>query len=126
MAAPANSGLRGLACALSALVAVASLACSAGSAKAPDAKYLTVFVSSDGVIVADGQELSLARLEEELDQAKAANAVILFARGPAERGRGSVAMLVLGAIERRQLKLRRCAQRDCSDAIAPDGKLRPQ
>jgi hypothetical protein len=112
--------------AFSAFADLALAACAARPADTVATKYLTVFVSSDGVIVADGQELSLARLEEELDQAKAANAVIRFAREPAERGRGSVAMLVLGAIERRQLKLRRCAQRDCSDAIAPDGKLRPQ
>ena len=108
------------------LVAIASLACAGRAPEAANQKYLTVFVSKDGEIKADGTDVSLSRLEEELEKAKASGAVILFAREPAERGRGSVAMLVLGAIQRRELKIRFCTARDCSDAIGPDGKLRPE
>ena len=108
------------------LVAAASIACGTRAPEPRDAKYLTVFVSRDGVIAADGQEVSLSRLEEELDKAKAASAVILFAREPSERGRAGHAMLVLKTIQARGLKLRFCTARDCSDAIGPDGKLRPE
>ena len=114
------------ACASAALLASLSLACAGKPAATTDAKYLTVFVSKEGVIAAGGQEVSLSRLEEELDTAKASGAVIVFAREPAERGRGSVAMLVLGAVQQRGLKLRTCTKPDCSDAIGPDGKLRAQ
>jgi biopolymer transport protein ExbD len=115
--------------AFSAFASVAALgvACT-GRAPTPavDAKYLTVFVSGDGVIQADGQEVSLSRLQDELEAAKASKAVILFAREPSERGRAAHAMLVLREVQARDLKIRFCKQRDCSDAIAPDGTLRPE
>jgi len=110
-----------------ALLAALSLGCTGNASQpAPDAKYLTVFVSKDGEITAGGTGVSLARLEGELDAAKASRAVVLFAREPTERGRGSVAMLVLGAIQQRGLEVRTCAKRDCSDAIGPDGRLSPK
>ena len=111
---------------LLALVAAASLACGTRAPEPRDVKYLTVFVSKDGEIAADGQEVSLSRLEDELDKAKAANAVVLFAREPSERGRAGHAMLVLKTIQARELKIRFCTARDCSDAIGPDGKIRPE
>ena len=75
------------------LVAVASFACATRAPEARDVKYLSVFVSKDGQIAADGQQVSLSRLEDELDKAKTANAVVLFAREPSERGRAGDAML---------------------------------
>ena len=107
-------------------MAVTSLACSSRAPEAANQKYLTVFVSQDGVISADRQEVSLSRLEEELDRAKASNAVVLFAREPSERGRAAYGMMVLKTIQARGLKLRFCTARDCSDTIGPDGKLRPE
>jgi CHASE1-domain containing sensor protein len=107
-------------------MAVFSLACAGRRSQAPGTPYLTVFVSRDGVISADRQEVSLSRLGEELDRAKAANAVILFASEPSERGRAGHAPLVLRAIQVRGLKLRVCAQPGCSDAIGPEGRLRPE
>lgn len=111
---------------LLALVAAACVACGARAPEPRDAKYLIVFVSKAGEITADGQEVSLSRLEEELDRAKASNAVVLFAREPSERGRAAHGMMVLKTIQARGLKLRLCTARDCSDAIGLDGKLRPE
>jgi hypothetical protein len=108
------------------LAAALAFACGRPAETSPPSKYLTVFVSKDGEIAADGQEVSLSRLEGELDTAKATGAVILFAREPSERGRAAHGMLVLKTIQARGLKLRFCTARDCSDAIGPDGRLRPE
>ena len=110
-----------------ALVAAAFAACS-GSTSEPsaDAKYLTVFVTKDGVVEVDGREASLYELERELQSAVEARAVVLFAREPPERDRAPIARMVLQMVRDRQLQVRQCRKRDFSDAIAPDGRLRPQ
>ncbi len=73
----------------------------------------------------NGQEASFSQLEGVLDAAARDGAIVLFAREPAERARGSNAMLVLGAIRQRKLRIRPCSRRDFSDAVGPDGRLLP-
>ena len=103
-----------------------ALACSGKSSEPKaDARYMTVFVSQDGEIEVAGREASLMELENALKAADSGT-VVLFAREPSARNRAGHAMLVLQTIRGRQLPIRFCRNRDFSDAIAPDGKLRPE
>ncbi len=108
-----------------AVLLVAFLAACSGDSFDPDAKYITVFVSKDGVVEGNGEEASLSQLEGALDAAAKDGAIVLFAREPAERDRGSNAMLVLQAIRERKLRIRTSGKRDFSDMVEPDGKLKP-
>ncbi len=108
-----------------ALLLVAFLAACSGEAFDPNAKYITVFVSKDGVVEVNGEEASMSHLEAALGAAAKDDAIVLFAREPAERDRGSNAMLVLQAIRERKLRIRTSGQRDFSDVLEPDGKLKP-
>jgi hypothetical protein len=108
------------------MLAAASIACHGGRPQAKDVAYLTVFVTKDGEIELNGAEASLSQLENALQAAQGERAVVLFAREPPQRERGSNAMLVLGMIRARELRVRLCRSRDFSDAVAPDGRLRPE
>jgi hypothetical protein len=110
-----------------ALIAAALAACS-GSTSEPKTggKYLTVFVTKDGALEVDGREASLHELERELQLAVDVGAIVLLAREPPERDRAPIARMVLQMVRDRQLQIRQCRNRDFSDAIAPDGTLRPQ
>src|SRR5262245_15983540 len=105
------------------LVAAAALGCG-GAAPAKDTPYLTVFVAADGVLQLNGREASLIELEDALTAASSRGAVVLFAREPKERGGAAYAMQVLQTIRSRKVSLRLCNERDFSDAIGPDGRLR--
>jgi len=113
---------------VSAVLVAAALAACSGPMHEPkaDAKYLTVFVTKDGILEIDGREASLYELERALQSAVEVGAVVLFAREPPERDRAPIARMVLQMVRDRQLEVRQCRNRDFSDAIAPDGRLRPR
>ena len=111
---------------MTALIAASTHTACSGAAFDPSSKYITVFVSQDGVVEVNGEEASLSQLEAALQTAAGAGALVLFAREPTERNRGSHAMIVLQMIRDRKLQIRTCSKRDFSDAIGPDGKLRPR
>ncbi len=109
-----------------ALLIALTLGCSGkDSEPKADARYLTVFVAKDGEMEVGGREASLLDLENAL-KAAAPGTLVLFAREPSERDRAAHGMLVLQTIRAQQLPIRFCRNRDFSDAIAPDGKLRPE
>jgi hypothetical protein len=131
--APSHSASRSFA--LSVFVSLAVAACGGRPADTASPgrpaenashKYLPVFVTSDGVIVAGGQEVSLSRLEAELATAKADDTVVVFWREPSGQDRAGHGMLVLKTIQAKGVEVRMCGNRECSDTIGPDGKLRPE
>ena len=85
----------------------------------------TFGVASDGTMEINGSEAALFQLEEALQAAASQGAVVLFARETPERDRAPVSRVVLQMVRDRRIPVRICRERDFSDALTPEGKLKP-
>jgi biopolymer transport protein ExbD len=91
----------------------------------PDSPYVKVFVSKSGEITLDGKPASIDEVRDAFASLSQKKGVVLYAReSPQEAEPHPNAMQVINLITQNRLPVRLCVNKDCSDALDENGKLK--
>jgi biopolymer transport protein ExbD len=90
----------------------------------PDSPYVKVYVSKSGVITLDGKTVALDELGSAFAALAGKHGIVLYSReSPEEAEPHSNALKVVDLVIQNNLPVRLCVNKDCSDALDPQGKL---
>jgi biopolymer transport protein ExbD len=91
----------------------------------PDSPYVKVFVSKSGEITLDGKLASMDEVRAAFASLAQKRGVVLYAReAPEEEKPHPNAMQVISLVTQNRLPVRLCVNKDCSDALDANGKLK--
>ena len=90
----------------------------------PDSPYVKVFVSGSGEVMFDGKITSIDALKDAFVALAQRNGVVLYSREAPDSELPEIAKIVINLVASNRLPIRLCTNKDFSDAIDSNGKLR--
>jgi hypothetical protein len=95
-----------------------------GALPAPDAPRAAIWMLRDGTVELDGKPASLDMVDTKLASLAQRKGVVLYGREAASEEPHPNGMKIMQMVVSHRLPIRMSTQRDFSDAVGPDGKLR--
>jgi biopolymer transport protein ExbD len=91
----------------------------------PEAPYVKVYVNKSGEITLDSKAATIADVESAFASLSQKKGVVLYAReSPSEAEPHPNAMRVIQLVTQNRLPVRLCTNKDCSDALDANGKIK--
>lgn len=91
----------------------------------PDSPYVKVFVSKSGEVTLDGEPVNIDEVGGAFNSLAQTKGVILYSReSPEDAEPHPNAMRVVEQITKNRLPVRLCKNKDCSDALDANGRLK--
>ena len=115
----------GAAIVLAACRAAEPQATSEPTGPSPDTPYLKVWVSKGGTVELDGKAVELDVVESSLATLEKQKGVVIYGRDAAGEEPHPNGMKVIQMVIDNSLPIRMSTKPDFSDAVTPDGKLKP-
>ena len=91
-----------------------------------DTTYVTVFVTALGLVEVNGKSVDLQAVADTFADVAKHHGVVLYARESPDKEPHPNGMKVMELVVQNRLPIRLCTNRDFSEAIGPDGKLRSE
>lgn len=105
-------------------IGTAFAGCRGKNLPSPDAPFAKVWISKEGNVELNGQPTSLEAIDSALKDLAQKQGVLLYGRETAEEEPHANSMKVIELAARNRLPIRMSTQRDFSDALTADGKIK--